>query len=178
MPITASERRLILEDALAWLVVMAMFIYGLGKWMQFPDTSIHTTLVSDMSGMQLMWAFYGYSKPFAIFLGALEISGGILLLYRPWRLLGALFLSTVLVNIIIQDIVFDVNQGALKAALIYQTALLVICWLHRARFIAALKALTLPRSYQGLPKRSLLIRLALAFLLFALLRGAEYFLSH
>lgn len=174
MNITATDRRLILEDALAWLVVLAMCIYGLAKWMQFPDTAMNDTAVSDMSGMELMWAFYGYSKPFAVFLGVLEVSGAMMLLYRPFRLMGALFLSTVLVNIIVQDIAFGVHAGALRVAILYQVTLLIICWLHRHRFITAFKALKLPRSYKGLSWPQIATRAGLAFALFVVLRFGEH----
>lgn len=58
--------------------------------------------------MQLMWAFYGYSYPFVITLGVLEVLGGI-------------FVSTILSNVILQDIYCGVNFGALKAALVILT---------------------------------------------------------
>jgi len=32
--------------------------------------------------MELMWAFYGYSKSFAITIGVIEIIGGILILIK------------------------------------------------------------------------------------------------
>ncbi|MEO1447926.1 MAG: hypothetical protein AAFV07_00265 [Bacteroidota bacterium] len=178
LTLSSQEKRQILEDALAWLVVMAMLLYGVGKSLQFKGAADIDTPVSELTGMQLMWAFYGYSRPFSLFLGILEISGAFMLLYRPFRLFGALFLSTVLVNIIVQDLAFDVNRGALKAAIIYQVALLLICWLHRQQFAKAFKALRLPRGYKGISFPRLAIRIGLAFGLFVLLRVGEYYLTH
>jgi len=72
----------ILENAFSYIVVFAMCAYGVGKIIQFDGAIEANTTVSEMTGMQLMWAFYGYSKPFVITLGVLEITGGIFLYLR------------------------------------------------------------------------------------------------
>ena len=72
----------IIEDASVLVVSISMMMYGIGKIMQFPMTTDITKKVSDLSGQELMWAFYGYSKSFPIILGILETVGGVLLLFR------------------------------------------------------------------------------------------------
>mgnify|MGYP000259428262 CR=1 FL=1 len=126
MKFTKEDKIEILENAITWIVVFAMFIYGGGKFFQFYEAVEIDKTVSQMTGMELMWVFYGYSKSFAITLGVIEVTGGILILIRKTRLLGCLFTSTVLVNVIIQDIYFGVHLGALKAAILYQLILLII----------------------------------------------------
>ncbi len=77
----------ILENAFSYIVVFAMCAYGVGKIIQFDGAIEANTTVSEMTGMQLMWAFYGYSKPFVITLGVLEITDGILMLLQRTRIL-------------------------------------------------------------------------------------------
>jgi hypothetical protein len=106
----------ILENALTYVVVMAMFAYGIGKIIPFDGALETNKTVSEMTGMQLMWVFYAYSNPFVLTLGVLEITGGILMLIRRTRILGSLFVTTILVNVVLQDIFYNVNIGALRAA--------------------------------------------------------------
>ena len=68
----------IIENAISWIVVLALFIYGGGKLIQFDGAADIDKTVSELTGMELMWAFYGYSKSFAMTLGILEMIGGIL----------------------------------------------------------------------------------------------------
>ena len=100
MNLTKKDKIEIFENAISWIVVMAMFIYGGGKLIQFGDLAIIDKTVSEMNGMELMWAFYGYSKSFAITLGVFELIGGLLILINRTRIIGCLFTSTILVNII------------------------------------------------------------------------------
>jgi len=72
----------ITEVSFVLVVASAMYIYGFVKHLQFDNPSEVTKSVAEMTGMELMWAFYGYSKPYAILLGILEITGGTLLLIR------------------------------------------------------------------------------------------------
>ncbi len=89
--------------------------------------------------MELMWAFYGYSKPFCILIGGLEIIGGLLLLYTATRLLGAILLSCVLINVILQDIFYHVNQGALIAAIFYQALTFIILLFSKRQILATIQ---------------------------------------
>lgn len=166
----------IVENAISWIIVFAMFVYGGAKLIQFDGASDINKTVSEMTGMELMWAFYGYSKSYAITLGLFEIIGGTLLLIKKTRLIGCLFTSTILVNVILQDLYFGVHFGALKAAILYQFLILLILWFHKEQVVQSLKALlhfnTSPPS-----KNKFMIKLVIAFVLFVVLRIAEYYLT-
>lgn len=176
MKIDKADRQEILENALAYIVVFAMLVYGFGKFVQFGDLSKNHTPVSQLTGMQLMWAFYGYSKPFALVIGFLEVSGGILIFFRKTRLLGCFLTSTVLVNVILQDIFYGVLAGALRAAIIYQTLILIILWWNREKVIAAFKILL-----QNIPRqesyKQIFIKLLISCVLFVIFRIGEYYLT-
>ena len=175
MQISKQDQYDIFENALSWIVVFGMFIYGGAKGMQFANPNLVDKLISEMTGMELMWAFYGYSKPFALVIGALEIIGGCLILFKKTRLIGCIFTSTILINIILQDYFYGVHLGALKAALLYQSIILLILWLNRQKVIAGVKQLFLQPTIQS--NKQLIIKLGLAFLLFIILRIGEYWIT-
>lgn len=89
MTLTKNDKIEIFENAISWIVVFAMFIYGAAKTVQFNGGSEIDKTVSELTGMQLMWAFYGFSKSFAITLGLFEIIGGILILLKRTRIIGS-----------------------------------------------------------------------------------------
>ena len=177
LQLNKEERNLIFEDAISWIVVLAMYAYGLGKFVQFGDTSQNHLPVSELTGMQLMWAFYGYSKPFALVLGVLEILGGTLILIRKTRLLGCLLTSTILVNVILQDIFYEVLQGALRAALIYQSLILVVLWIHREKIKQVFRVLLLSKLPFKMDKRTLVLSI-ITFILFVVFRMVEYLICN
>jgi len=166
----------ILENSISWIVVLAMFIYGGAKLFQFEGATEINKTVSEMTGMELMWAFYGYSKSFALTLGVFEIIGGILILIKRTRIIGCLFTSTILVNVIFQDIYFGVHLGALKAALLYQILILIILWLNKDVLINSIKTLLKSKKNEQ-PKMKRFLKLAIAFILFAGLRVVEHFIT-
>lgn len=139
MTFNKKDKIEIFENAISWIVVLAMFIYGGAKLFQFDSTALIDKTVSEMTGMELMWAFYGYSKPFALTIGILEVTGGILTLIKRTRIIGCLFTSTILVNIIFQDFYYGVHTGALKAVLLYQILIFIILYLNKEKLISSIK---------------------------------------
>lgn len=173
--LTKSDWLQVIENALTYLVFLAMIVYGVGKYIQFPDTSSVSKAVNELDGMELMWLFYGYSKPFAILIGILEITGAVLLLIPKTRLIGCFFLTTILANIILQDIFYGVNVGALKAAIIYQMCIIVILLINRKRVFESFKKIMRPL---GLFNSSKVEIYVLSVILFIALRFIEYILTH
>ena len=176
MNLTKKDKVEIFENAISWIVVLAMFIYGWGKLIQFGDAAEIDKTVAEMNGMELMWAFYGYSKSFAITLGVFELIGGLLILINRTRIIGCLFTSTILVNVIFQDIYFGVHLGALKAAILYQLLILIILLLNKDKLIMSIKTLlTSDKTKQT--KTKFFIKILIAFGIFIGLRILEYFIT-
>ena len=172
MKLTKQDLKEILETSISWLVVFAMLIYGCGKFVQF-DGAEFDKLASEMTGMELMWAFYGYSKPYVLIVGFFEVLGGILIFFKRTRIVGALLTSSILVNIILQDIFYQVNLGALRAAIIYQLMLLIILWMNREKLISGIKRITTFVKIDQ-PRKKFYLKLLIAFILFYCLRVVEY----
>ena len=176
MNLSKKDKIEIFENAISWVVVLAMLIYGGGKIIQFQETAGIDKTVAEMTGMELMWAFYGYSKAFAITLGIFEVVGGILILIKKTRLIGCLFTSIILINVILQDIFYGVHVGALKAAILYQLLILIILWLHKDKIMSSLKTLLKYEKPQQ-TKTKFLLKLLIAFGLFVVLRILEYYMT-
>ncbi|MFT4758178.1 MAG: hypothetical protein ACI9XO_002435 [Paraglaciecola sp.] len=176
MKFSKADKLDIFENAISWIVVFAMYIYGGAKAMQFSGVAAIDKTVAEMTGMELMWVFYGYSYGFVLTLGAMEIIGGTLILFKKTRLLGCLFISAILVNVILQDIFYGVHVGALKAAILYQICILIILWLHKDKVIMSIQSLLISTKWNG-DWRFLLVKLLIAFLLFVVLRVGEYWVT-
>jgi len=176
MQFEKKERNEILENAYTYVVVFAMLAYGVGKIVQFNGATAIKKTVSEMTGMQLMWAFYGYSKPFVITLGVLEITGGVLMLLKRTRLIGCLFVSTILINVILQDIFYGVHVGALKAAIFYQILIIIILWFNKEKLLQCFKILTSSQLFE-ISKKRFFAKILLSIMLFVLLRILEYYIT-
>ena len=166
----------IVEDAISWVVVFGMFIYGGGKILQFDGASQIAKSVPELTGMELMWAFYGYSKAYALTLGFFEILGGLLILIKRTRVIGCFLISAILVNVILQDIYFGVHVGALRAAILYQALILIILWFNKEKLIRSIKVLLEPTLIEQSRSGSL-VKLLITFAVFVALRILEYYMT-
>ncbi|MFC3756443.1 hypothetical protein ACFONJ_10740 [Chryseobacterium tructae] len=131
-----------LKDFIYWtaifIVSISMLIYGLSKPFQFASVE-NTQVMNKLSGQQLMWAFYGYSKLYPIIIGFFEVTGALLILFNRTRILGCLLLTTILINIIIQDYIFHII--ALSSAVYYQLLIILLLVFDRDKVINLLKYL-------------------------------------
>lgn len=176
MSLDEKDRQKIIENALSYIVVFAMFAYGFGKIIQFNVANEINSKITDITGMELMWAFYGYSKAYVLTLGIFEITGGFLMLVKRTRILGCFFVTTILVNVILQDIFYEVNIGALRAAILYQFSILIVLWFNRHQLKQTLKILLSSlNGKQENNKRVVILICSLS--LFSVLRIVEFYLT-
>lgn len=139
----------IIELTCRLYVFFFLFTYGFAKIVggQFysattiPDDVAITPIV-EVTNFDLAWTFMGRSLGYMIFLGISEILGAVLLLFNKTKLLGALILITILVNVIIFDIFFLDQYGALFSASLYLFLLSIILYLNKENLLMALKSIT------------------------------------
>jgi hypothetical protein len=74
----------------------------------------------DFSPMGVVWAFVGTSTAYEMFSGAMEVLGGLLLIFRRTALLGALVSIAVLVNVAMLNYCYDIPVK------LYSTMLLLL----------------------------------------------------
>ena len=115
-----------------FIVSTSMFVYGIIKPFQFME--INDSVNNHLSeGHKLMWNFYSYTKTYPIIIGVFEVIGAITLLFRRTRIFACLLLTTILVNIILQDYFYEIV--ALNSSILYQTLIFVILIIDRDRVI-------------------------------------------
>jgi hypothetical protein len=89
-----------------------LFSYGFAKLfpLQFaPPSSFRLNQqLGDMSPMGLLWTFMGFSPPYEMFTGAVEVLAGLLLVTRRTTLLGAMLATMAMVQVFVLNMCFDV----------------------------------------------------------------------
>ncbi len=138
-----------LELGARWYVCLTICAYGVGKivGMQFgsPESmaeNLGNLTISELSPMQIMWLFFGYSYGYGLFIGLSQVIGGLMLLHPRTKLLGIAVLIPILLNIIVADLFFEVLFGATLTAIWLFILLLFVLWYERENVIIAFKALT------------------------------------
>ncbi|WP_034059558.1 DoxX family protein [Lacinutrix jangbogonensis] len=94
------------------VLIAAMLLYGFVKVfkLQFPSASLTHLLdpLGDFSPMGLAWTYMGYSKGFNVFVGALEVLGGLLLIPRRTQTLGSFIIIGVMTQVAVMNFCFDI----------------------------------------------------------------------
>ncbi len=98
--------------ALRIFLIFFMFTYGFVKviQLQFPYPSLTRMMQSlgEFSPMGLAWTYLGYSKGFNLFMGLMEITGGLLLIPRRTSTLGAFVTMGVMIHVAVMNFMFDI----------------------------------------------------------------------
>ncbi|OIQ27216.1 MAG: hypothetical protein BM564_13055 [Bacteroidetes bacterium MedPE-SWsnd-G2] len=162
----------IIEVVCRLYVFFFLFAYGLAKVIgaQFymPEampSEIESLSVTQLSNFDLAWVFMGRSYGYMLFIGLGEIIGALMLLFNKTKLIGAFVLIPIMVNVIVFDIFFLDEYGALASAIIYLILLLVMLWMNKVKVIRAFKILT---HFDALPKTTLkhkLVKFSYVFLI-------------
>lgn len=146
-----SQRRLEYTTLYGWLrfllrLTCAMFMLEYGFAKVYPLQMIPVSIavlnepVGNISPMTMLWSMLGMNTAYQMICGAAEVLGGLLLLYRPTALLGALFSAFVMSNVLLYNMFFDVPVKLFAAGLLLAEiflilpdadALLSFFWRHR-----------------------------------------------
>lgn len=110
--VSEARWRALLSLHLRYVLALAMLGYGFAKVFpgQFGPPSVDrlNSTYGESSPMGLLWTLMGLSRPYAIFGGALEVLGGLLLLFPATAVLGALVSVAVMANVVAMNFCFDV----------------------------------------------------------------------
>ena len=115
-----------------------ILIYGFAKLNGSQFTILASELdkpMREVSGFWLTWYYFGYSSIYGNFIALVQIIGGTLLTFRRTTLLGSCILLPVITNIILVDIFYSIDLGALLVALIIETALIIILTHHKEELL-------------------------------------------
>lgn len=108
-----------------YYVAMIALSYGILKLfalqMSFPNLSQLATPLGDYLPMRFSWLFIGYSTPYQVFSGLVEVMTGLLLVYRRTSTLGAMMGSAVFFNVMMLNLSYDIPVK------IFSMELFVLC---------------------------------------------------
>jgi hypothetical protein len=159
----------LLELALRIWTAFFIFIYGVSKWQQFNGAKLIDISIKEATEFQIMWAFFGTTKIYPLIIGSIQITGAILLLFRKTKLFGATLLTPIFINIIILDILYKINQGALLNAIIFQSVLVFIFIQQRHKIVHVFNTLVLEENKsftQNLKTTQFIVATMIAILMF------------
>jgi hypothetical protein len=116
-----------------YLVALTLFVYGFAKLNGSQFTVLDSELdrpMGEVSGFWLTWYYFGYSRVYGTLLALAQIGGGALLLSRRTTLLGTLFLLPVVGNIVLVNVFYGIEPGALIVSVLLLTGLGVLLHPH------------------------------------------------
>lgn len=162
----------VLEWSFVLFTAFNMCIYGSAKYVQFGNISQYKRPLFSYDGMSLMWAFYGYSKSYSTILGLFEILGALLLLVPKTRIIGCIVLSSILINIIMQDYFYGVHRGAMANAVFYQLLVIGVLWFNREKVLLMIKNAAIEFSIPGKKKIISILLILGLFVVLAVIQEA------
>ena len=112
--------------------------YGFAKINGAQFTVLQSVLdrpLREVSGFWLTWYYFGYSEVYGNLIALVQIAGGVLLLFRKTTLFGSCLLLSVMANIVMINIFFQIDRGAMIVSLLITACLLFIVWQHRSELV-------------------------------------------
>lgn len=121
-----------------YFVALMLLTYGFAKINGAQFTILDSELdkpMGDVSGFWLTWYYFGYSPFYGNAIALVQIAGAVLLTFRRTTLLAACLLSVVVGNILLVDLFYGIDLGALLMAAVLAGCLAYILSAHRAELI-------------------------------------------
>ncbi len=119
-----------LRIVVSYYLSLQMLMYGFYKvfgWQFYlPEPNTLYTPVGQATRDLLFWTLMGSSRLYTIFGGLVELAGGLLLLHRRTRLLGALLTTGIMINVIMMNIGFDISVKLFSCYLVLLGLIIII----------------------------------------------------
>jgi len=166
----------ILEITCRLYVFFFLTAYGIGKVIgaQFymptniPD-EIAIMPIGQVPDFELAWVFMGRSYGYMLFIGLAEIIGACLLLFNKTKIMGTLILIPIMVNVIVFDIFFLDEYGALASAIIYLLMLLTILLINKGKISKLLMEIVTVKMTPQIPFKEKLIKYSIVLAIIVLI---------
>ncbi len=128
-----------LLDWLRYFCAFMLYMYGISKLLHLQfnmQSQLASHAVGSLTGYQLTWYYFGFSRVYASILGLTQVVGATLLLFRKTTLLGTLAMLPVIANILLINTFILVNDyGPYLISGLICTSLLFIMWHQRATLV-------------------------------------------
>ncbi|OXA78179.1 hypothetical protein [Flavobacterium columnare] len=134
----------ILDLAIRIYLSISLFGYSISKifHVQFGNNR-HFYLskkVVELTGQDLTWVFFGFSREYEFCIGLIQLISLILLIFNRTKILGILFLFPIFLNILLIDYFYNIH--ALYMIVFYYYLLFVLILINRFQIIVILKMIT------------------------------------
>jgi hypothetical protein len=98
--------------------------------------SIASQPMNQISGEWLTWFYFGHSATFTLIVAIIQIGGAYLLLFRKTLLMGSIMLFSFMLNLMLINIFYQMNLGALLQSIILTIGILFLILLDYDRLVA------------------------------------------
>ncbi|HSD08569.1 hypothetical protein [Flavobacterium sp.] len=127
-----------LYSSIRYCIAFNIVSFGWKKFygLQFiVPTEISSMPMNQQTGEWLTWFYFGHSHSFGIIIALIQIIGGYLLLYRRTLLIGAVILFSLLLNLTLINIFYQMNAGALTQSVLLTIGVLFLILLDYKKLI-------------------------------------------
>jgi len=137
-----------LRVAVRYSLALSMLSYGMVKVIKlqfpfpYPDRLLER--FGDASPMGLLWTLMGYSRPYNVVTGAVEVAGGLLLFWKRTTPLGALLVAIGMVNVVALNFSYDVPVKLYSMHLLLLALFLLLPEMKRLAGVLILNRATEP----------------------------------
>lgn len=97
--------------------------------------SITEKPMNQQSGEWLTWYYFGYSLVYGLIVAAIQIGASLMILFRKTLLLGVIILFSLMLNLTLVNIFYQMNAGALIQSVIITAGLLFLIMLDYKKLI-------------------------------------------
>jgi len=107
-----------------------MVFYGVSKvlHLQMPPPTLYELVqpLGEKNPMALAWSYVGLSEAFSVFTGLAEILGGALLFFRRTTTIGTLIVATIMLNVLVMNLAFNIPVKLYSSLLLLMALFLVL----------------------------------------------------
>ncbi|TDO78103.1 hypothetical protein EV143_103349 [Flavobacterium chryseum] len=127
-----------LYGAIRYCIAFNIMAFGWKKFygLQFiVPSEIAQMPMNQQTGEWLTWFYFGYSHTFGIIIATIQIIGGFMLLFRQTVLAGAIILFSLLLNLTLINVFYDMNAGALMQSVLLTIGVLFLLLLDYKKLV-------------------------------------------
>lgn len=127
-----------LYSSIRYCIAFTIAAFGWKKFygLQFiVPAEIANIPMNRQTGEWLTWFYFGYSHTFGIIIALIQIMGGYLLLFRRTLLIGAIILFSLLLNLTLINIFYQMNAGGLLQSVLLTIGVLFLILLDYKKLV-------------------------------------------
>lgn len=127
-----------LYSSIRYCIAFNIAAFGWKKFygLQFiVPTEISNMPMNQQTGEWLTWFYFGYSNTFGTIIAVIQIVGGYLLLFRKTLLVGSIILFSLLFNLTLINVFYQMNAGALLQSVLLTIGVLFLILLDYKKLI-------------------------------------------